>query len=71
MMTGEAEECFQLPLQEMSYTNSGIGWREGRSKANSNLCKTQKNRLEDIFTQTETFRKLIRNWHIFQINMFF
>lgn len=25
-MTGEVKECFQLPLQEMSYTNSRMGW---------------------------------------------
>ena len=44
MMTGETEECFQLPLQEMSYTNPVTGWtsvraegRTERSKANSNF----------------------------------
>lgn len=32
MMTGEAEECFQLPLQEMSYTNPGTGWMSARTE---------------------------------------
>lgn len=72
VMTGEAEECFQLPLQELSYTNPGTGWmsarmKEGRghSKANSNFVNLKHrrggNRQRDIFTKSVTFRKLIRD----------
>lgn len=46
----------------------GAWMEEGHSKENSNLCKTQENRQGDIFTKTETFRKLIRDRHIREIS---
>lgn len=68
MMTGEAEECFQPPLQEMCCTDAGPGWRRDAARKNGNLCKTQENRQADIFTKTEMFRKLIRDRHIREIS---
>ncbi|CAF95477.1 unnamed protein product, partial [Tetraodon nigroviridis] len=41
---------------------------EGRGEESGNLCKTQENRQGDIFTKTETFRKLIRDRHIREIS---
>lgn len=56
MMTEEAEECFQLPLQEMSYKRKGgTQGKQSFFYEARTLRSGEKTWQGDIFSKTETF----------------